>query len=211
MLFINLLSGYGSIASLAGLAIAFREQGKPFTALELALYITAGLLTLVWTVVAVRSYYKGRPHTCRNEKKIIHYMLKWILHPGRAVIFTRDMSWAGSERVKSVLVKKARANELTVILEHSIPLADELRAEGAKIVTYAGLRHTPASRFTIINKDRHDAQVAVGGKIDGNHVIHEFQQGHHPFFAVANDLADILIKLDSITNRKAKEDALSAY
>ncbi|WP_041633663.1 hypothetical protein [Magnetospirillum gryphiswaldense] len=204
----NLLSVYGSVASLAGLAITFREQGKPFSSLELALYIVAGMLTLLWSIMAFRSYYKNRPHSCRTEKQILKYMLKWISHPGRAVIFTRDMSWTNNDDVKSVLLKKAAANELTIILEHDIPLADELRAEGAKIVTYAGLRHTPASRFTIINKDRHDAQVAVGGKVDGQHVIHEFQQGHHPFFAVANDLADILIKLDVMSQDKVKEHAL---
>lgn len=202
MIFINILSVYGSLASVVGLLYEFRDPSNPLSTAEISLCVVPLTLTIIWTVMTVWNYYTTGPYICGSEQKIIIYMRKWISHPGRVVIFTRDMSWAKDEKVKSLLTAKAENNELTIILEREIPLACKLRSCGAKIITYEALRHTPASRFTIINKDRHDAQVAVGGKVNGSHVINEFQKGHHPFFAVANDLAEIIIKYDELKNEK---------
>lgn len=204
MLWINLLSIYGSAASLAGLAITVRDPNRDLSNLEVATYTFAAALLILGTFLTVRSHYRNRPRVCKTTESIRTYMQKWIGHPGRVLIFTRDMTWASNEDVKSALIEKARHDELTVILERRIPIAEELEKFGARVATYESLRHTPASRFTIINKDRQDAQVAVGGKIGNKHVIHEFQQGHHPYFSVANDLAEILLKFNQLSTAEKK-------
>ena len=109
------------------------------------------------------------------------------------MIFSRDMSWADDEATRQILLEKAERNELTVCVERSIPLTDELRQSGARIVTYESLGHVPRSRFTIVDFDRDGARVAVGVRVQDKHVIQEFRSGHHPFFAVAEDLVKFLI------------------
>ena len=91
------------------------------------------------------------------------------------------------------MLEKATRRELTVFLEHSIPLTDELRERGATIITYQSLGHIPRARFTIVDYGREGARVAVGVHEHGRHVIQEYQNGFHPFFAVAEDLVRFLI------------------
>ncbi|MCI0562065.1 MAG: hypothetical protein MN733_26555, partial [Nitrososphaera sp.] len=86
-------------------------------------------------------------------------------------------------------------NELTICLPDRIALADELEREGARVCLYPRLGYTPQSRFTIINKDRMDSQVAVGRRIRDKHVIEEFSLGEHPVFSVANDLVEVISRL----------------
>lgn len=124
-------------------------------------------------------------------------MLRWISSGGRVVIFSRDMSWAHDEAVCSVLKDKAARNELTVCLERSIKLTDELRNCGATIITYGHLNHIPRSRFTIVDFGREGARVAVGVHQNGRHVIQEYRDGLDPFFAVAEDLVRLLIAADA--------------
>ena len=107
-------------------------------------------------------------------------------------IFTRDMSWAGEARIKRLLMTKAQANELTICMPKMIPLAQELADAGAKILTYPQLDFVPSSRFTIINADRMDAQVAIGRTIGEYHVIEEHAAGTHPIHAVTKDLVELV-------------------
>ncbi len=109
------------------------------------------------------------------------------------MIFSRDMSWTHDEAIRQVLMEKAGRNELIVCLEHPIRLTDELRRQGAQIVTYGALGHVPRSRFTIVDFGREGARVAVGVKVGNEHVIQEFRSGDHPFFAVAEDLVKLLL------------------
>ena len=109
------------------------------------------------------------------------------------MIFSRDMSWAGDAPTRQILLEKAGRNELTVFVEHSIPLTEDLRQSGAQIVTYEALGHVPRSRFTIVNFDRDGARVAVGTQVRNKHVIQEFRSGYHPYFSVTEDLVKFLL------------------
>jgi hypothetical protein len=133
------------------------------------------------------------PKIYRSTKRINAYMHRWVSSGGRVVIFSRDMSWAGDGAIRKLLSEKARRNELTVCLERTIPLTNELQKEGAQVVTYQHLGHVPRSRFTIVDFGREGARVAVGVKFGNDHVIQEFQSGFHPFFAVAEDLVKFLL------------------
>ncbi len=139
------------------------------------------------------NYVRNAPKVYRSSRKIKSYMRKWISSGGRVVIFSRDMSWAGDEATRQILLEKARRDELTVCVERSIPLTDDLRQSGARIVTYEALGHVPRSRFTIVDFDRDGARVAVGVPVQNRHVIQEFRSGDHPYFAVAEDLVKFII------------------
>jgi hypothetical protein len=149
-------------------------------------------LAIVYELVA---YQKSAPTSIRffKERRIRSYMRKWLLAGGRTVIFTRDMSWVNTPKVKQVLMDKARKRELIVCIEQMIPLAEELERAGAEVVQYGDLDVAPRSRYTIIDFGKDKARVAVGGGVGKRHIIQEFGNGEHPFFGVADDLARVLI------------------
>src|SRR5207249_2946132 len=117
-------------------------------------------------------------------RRIRAYMRRWLSFGGRAVVFTRDMTWADDPSVTNVLMEKARQHELTICIEHMIPLAEELQQQGAEVISYGELHVVPRSRYTIIDFERDSARVAVGGAVGRSHVIQEFRNGEHPFFGV---------------------------
>jgi hypothetical protein len=120
-------------------------------------------------------------------------MRLWLSSGGRAVVFTRDMSWANEDDVREILFKKAERHELTICIERMIPLAKELQERGANVIEYGEFGVVLRSRYTIIDFEKDAARVAVGGAVGKSHVIEEFRNGEHPFFAVAEDLAKILV------------------
>lgn len=197
---ISVLSIYGALASLVGLVFELRPAGKPATPIEITLGVIAALLTVWWTYLAVRQHLRDRPVVCKTDNQILRFMHRWIGREGRVVIFTRDMSWAHSADIEALLFQKSSKNELTIILERSTDLAEKLASSGARIISYNRLGYTPASRFTIVKHGHHDAEVAVGGRIGGQHVINIFQQGHHALFAVANDLANMITAYNELQN-----------
>ncbi len=99
--------------------------------------------------------------------------------------------------VQDVLSEKAKRNELTICLEKEIPLTEDLKSKGAKIITYNKLGHTPRSRFTIVDFEKEGARVAVGVHEHGKQVIQEFRSGEHPFFAVSEDMVKFLLKANA--------------
>jgi hypothetical protein len=137
----------------------------------------------------------------KSQPKINRYMQDWLSSGGRAVIFSRDMSWAEDSITYELLKRKAEAGELTVCVERSMPLIERLEKAGAKVTIYGQLDFVPRSRFTIIDFEKEGARVAVGAKINGHHTIQEYQNGEHPFFGVAEDLIKILIAISKKLNK----------
>ena len=149
----------------------------------------------IWLIAHEISDHVARsPKTFKSQDKINRYMCRWVSSGGRVAIFSRDMSWANEDGVKRILSGKAKKNELTICLEKDTSLTDELKSQGATIVTYGNLNHVPKARFTIVDFDKEGARVAVGVYLDGKHTIQEFRSGDHPFFAVAEDLVKLLLK-----------------
>jgi hypothetical protein len=116
------------------------------------------------------------------------------------VIFSRDMSWTTEPRIRDLLFQKARAHELTLCVQRHIPISNELRDHGARVVTYSELGYVPKSRFTIIDYERDGARVAIGQRIAGRHIIEEFDSRSHPLFSVAEDLIKLLCAYDERKN-----------
>jgi hypothetical protein len=137
-------------------------------------------------------YRRFAPKAYKSQKKINSYMCKWVSGGGRVAIFSRDMNWGRDDPIRGILRAKAERNELIICLERSIDLTEELEGLGAQILTYQDLNHIPRSRFTIVDYGREGARVAVGVHENKGHVIQEFRSGHHPFYAVAEDLIKFL-------------------
>jgi hypothetical protein len=150
------------------------------------------ILAIVWELI---DYKRSGPTRYRffKARRIKRFMRSWLGSGGRAVVFTRDMSWANEGTVRDILFEKAERQELIICIEHMIPLVQELRERGAEVILYGELEVVPRSRYTIIDFERDGARVAVGGAVGKTHVIQEFRNGEHPYFAVAEDLARILI------------------
>jgi hypothetical protein len=177
-----------------------RKPEQPFLPIHWIL-LGFGIFCLVATIIMeIEKYVKAKPLIMRNEAEIKKYMYNWISRGGRVAIFSRDLSWVNEKPMKTLLLTKAKRSELCICVPEIIPLVNELQKAGAEICAYPQLGYIPSSRFTIINYDRADAAVAVGGKKDGKHLIREFAVGEHPFFSVANDLVNILKKVKKLSD-----------
>jgi hypothetical protein len=193
---VRILTIIGSFASLFGLFFMIRPPGQSLTALQGILLGVAICLLIAAIILEIRDFYRKKPLFLSDESQIRDYMYKWISRGGRVAIFSHDMSWVRDEEMKELLRSKARRNELCICLPKKIPLAEELEREGTQICVYPELRYTPQSRFTIINKGRMDAQVAIGRRFGNRHMIQEFSVGQHPVFSIANDLTEIIIQFN---------------
>jgi len=152
----------------------------------------------------ITEYVAHRPIILKTAQQIRDYMFRWISRGGRVAIFSRDMSWVEDDEMKDLLRAKARRDELHICLPTRILLSDDLQKEGAHIHVYPQLNYTPLSRFTIINKGRSDAQLAVGRAIEGKHLIEEFSLGEHPAFFIADDLIEVVMRLGQTVRTAAR-------
>ncbi len=158
---------------------------------------------IIWEIYG---YLSSSPVRYRffKQRRIKSYMRRWLTSGGRAVIFTRDMTWADDDiATQDVLREKARRHELIICIEKMIPFAQELEREGANVISYGELDIVPRARYTIVDFQSDSARVAVGGAVGKVHVIQEFRNGEHPFFGVADDLARILIAYKRRANAAA--------
>ncbi len=192
----------GIAASLASLIYVFRQPGQPVSAVQGGVIGVVVVLLVLLIIFDIRSHFRSRPRTFKSKEDINNYMYNWISKSGRVAIFTRDMSWAYENRIRELLHRKAENDELSICLPQHIPLTEELEQAGAQILSYEHLNYVPQSRFTIINKDRMDAYVAVGRWINDRLVIEELALGQHPVFSVANDLVEIILRVAA--NRKGR-------
>jgi len=190
----------GTITSLIALILALKPIGQPLTALQGGFITLLAVCFIILVILDIRNFQNSSHRVLKNQNEIAKYMYKWISKGGCVAIFTHDMSWAADLKITELLHQKARGGELSICLPRRIPLANELEKEGANISTFEELHYIPQSRFTIINKDRMDAHLAVGRRIGDSHVIEEYSIGQHPVFAIANDLVEVIMRLNQKDN-----------
>jgi hypothetical protein len=186
----------GALASIAALYLTVvpLSQARP-----LWHWLVLGVVFICFVYFVAKDtirYLKPTRKSYNSQNKINDYMFRWISSGGRTVIFSRNMSWVTEPRIWDLLMRKAREGELTLCVEAHIRVSDELRAAGARVVTYSELGHVPKSRFTIIDYEKDGARVAIGQKIGGTHIIEEFEGRTHPLFSVAEDLVKLLCAYD---------------
>lgn len=204
---LQMVTVIGSFASMLGVVVVIdmRTPDEPWTVLQVVLTVLASIFMVIAVVLIVRNHLKTRPKSMRIGSKITEYMYNWIDHGGVAAILTRNMSWVNNERIKGLLRTKAQCKELFLCLPEETELSRELSQLGAKVYNFSELQYTPKSRFTIINKDRMDAQLAVGLSSGQRHVIEEFSEGKHPVFTIADDLINLIISFNKFKSQHGME------
>lgn len=151
------------------------------------------ILVAIFNVYSdIKLHIRERPKRCKSTRSINAYMEKWIRSGSQVVVFSRDLSWSSDPKIKSLLMQKSSAREITIYLEHMTDDAKLLLDAGANIMLYRESGHVPRSRFTIVDYGLEGARVAIGLKVEGVHTIHEFQSGRDPMFAVAEDMIRFL-------------------
>jgi hypothetical protein len=143
-----------SCASILGLYFTLTPAtgDRPWWHWSLLTFVVGVSIFLI--VQEIIDHQRSAPRVYRSQRRINSFMRRWVSSGGRVVIFSRDMSWAQAQPIRQLLLEKAERNELTVCVEHSIPLTDELDRRGARIIPYGVLGHVPRSRFTIVGFDR---------------------------------------------------------
>lgn len=196
----NIFAVAASLASLLGLYFTLAPSGNDRPLWHLGLIAVAVVASVYLIVAEAVEYYHKAPKSFKSNDAINTYMRNWLKSGGRSLIFSRDMSWADEPTTRDILISKANRGELVLCVEHEMPLATSLRQAGAKIIRYGELNHVPRSRFTIVDFEKDGARVAIGGHVNGAHLIQEYQSGQHPLFALADDLAKILMKYNEHQN-----------
>lgn len=161
-------------------SLSATEQSDPVWRSGIIIICIIFVAAVAWEIV---NYRLSSPIRYRffKQTRIKRFMRRWLMSGGRAVIFTRDMTWASESAIEEALREKARRHELTICVEHMFPLAEQLQADGADVVSYGELDVVPRSRYTIIDFQNDSARVAVGGSVGHHHVIQKFRNGEHPF------------------------------
>lgn len=195
-LIFELVGFVASIVSLISLYWSTKSPNYSYGLKDGVWLCVSVVLALAAAAMRIRDYMVGRPITLKSDREIRDYMYRWISQGTRVLIFSHDLTWVNDEEMRDLLRGKARRGELSICLKMCIPLSDELSQLGARVFTYDELRYTPASRFTIINHGRYDAHVAIGKGGKGEHIVREIASGQDPLFALANDLAEVVIKLN---------------
>jgi len=191
----QILTIVGSTASVLALIVSFGII-RPLSPLQVGLLVVGTSCGAVAIGSAVREYRRSSQRVCKSEHDIAEYMHRWINQDGRAAVFSRNMTWASRPRLRALLLQKALNKELVLILPQPTDLSEELRGHGAEVVYYPRLNYSPMSRFTIVRLGREDARVAVGRTVKGRHTISEYSMGEHSAYAMAQDLVNILLRLD---------------
>ncbi|MBY5572206.1 hypothetical protein HFO55_34490 [Rhizobium leguminosarum] len=193
-LFIRLVSVAATYASFYSLYFTFRPISQIDGIWETSLLCLTILLCCITIFVDARAYLIQRPKAYKKPSDVNAYMRSWLSARGRALVFSRDLSWAENDHAtKQLMITKSKQRELIVVAEHKAPFTDKLRSSGAKVIYYEGIGYVPKSRFTITDFGKSDARVAIGGKINGVHIIEEHATSS-VVFNLAQDLAQSLIQ-----------------
>jgi hypothetical protein len=182
-----------SYASIFGLYFSVLPPSEERSTGHMAFLLLAVCLVLFLLFRGATAAWQERSRVYKGADAINEYMSRWVGKPGRTVIFSRDMSWGSQRAAKAALLKKAKADELIILMQASTPLIEELKLAGAQIVEYNATGHQPRSRFTIIGFGRDGGKVAIGTTSGDDHRVVEYRSGEHPAFAIADDLVKFLI------------------
>ncbi|MBN1975299.1 MAG: hypothetical protein JW787_16785 [Sedimentisphaerales bacterium] len=183
----------GSWASIIALLLIFRPQKEHVNIFYWGLLVISIILVIFSFYFEVKKC--GRIHAIheKDKKKINDYMYNWIVNSGRTAIFSRDMSFAcTNKKIKKLLIKKANSCELIVCVPKETDLTKELKENHAEIYYYSEKENiNPHTRFTIANYGQGAKErVAVAHGLNEFHMIHEYDK-NDPVIYLTKDLINI--------------------
>lgn len=191
----KVFSHLGSFASLLALGFIGWTKGDKLIWWQILAF---GVLLLI-TFYALYKEHKSAPKIFKGKNKNINikkYMYNWIKNGERVAIFSRDLTWVDTNSATyNMLVQKSSVDELSICLPEITSMGKELKSKGAEIHEYPGLQLTPQSRFTITHLGKNGSRVAIAFPKGDKHKIYEYDQDH-PAFSLANDIVEILSKVE---------------
>jgi hypothetical protein len=196
----QLIISVGTYGTLVALVFTLKHEGKPFSTWQQVLFWSAMAIFAADVVFIVRGYTQ-RPQRrfrqgVRQQRRIRDFMHAWLSTGARVAVFSRDLSWVkdNDDEMRSLLLKKARNDELTVVVPASTSLTRELGDAGAEVVTYPDLDYVIQSRFTLVGIGRAGGRVAIGHSQEGMHVI-DVLDAPDPAFYMADDLVEVMRRI----------------
>lgn len=190
----RLIAALATFGSFITLVFSLKDPKAPFSFFQATLITVATLGLLVTVAFEIHDYRTGRTRWMRSGRQIRDYMYDWISGGGRVAVFSRSLGWIRDEDMRQMMVEKAQAGELTLVMPGPVSESKSLEAAGAEAIYYGTLGYTIKSRFTIVHRDRTDTAVAIG-RTEGprRHLIKEFRSSDgDPAFWLAEDLVEIL-------------------
>lgn len=166
--------------------------------------IVVSILIAIFSII--RTFREVKANAYYTTTDINQYMYYWLKNNNRAIIFSRDMSWANEDqKIIHILKKKAADGELTLILGRRTSLVSNLEQRGAKFIEYSFLDYIPQTRFTFVNYGSMDEKVAIGKKDENDvHRIVEYKPSDAPTYYLARDLISILIEMEKLKDKNEK-------
>lgn len=150
------------------------------------------LFSVIRIIKLIREKSKNVFHA-NDTDGIKNYMEQWLNNDSRVVIVTRDMSWVSeNDAIYNILLRKAKKDELTIIVKNSKNIVKQLETQGAKVFQYNNINFTPSVRFTFINYGLSNPRLAIGFKEHDFHKIKEFEKCGAIEYALAEDIFKIL-------------------
>lgn len=168
---------------------------NPGPGLVAVLFGVVGIVALIFAALIdvrlikqrVKSFKKGDAGKMAIEK----YMHDLISNAGTVAIFTRDMTWANGD-IQEKLRSKAARNELTIFMHKATTQSGELMGVGATVYYYGDELNLPLNtRFTLINLDSHNTELALGRTRMGIHKITRHHEQDDPLLLLAKDMLTI--------------------
>lgn len=190
----TIITQLGALVAL-GLTVVFSGDPKttlqnPINASLLAAAILLALGLAFWDLTAA---FKARTLRFKGPKKdikILTYMVKQLRAEGQVVMSSNDLSWAQSGVGRDVLLEKASANSLTLLMPRETALSRQLEGSGAQVIYYGAgdPNFRFASRFSLFKEGRAGEWFAVGHADEDVHLIRRIKANTDPTFHMARDL-----------------------
>lgn len=125
------------------------------------IYAVAAIFCMVYGYIHVYEYCAQNRFIFRTQKKANKYLAKWIgTNTGHVLVYTNDMSWAGTGDLRDELVEKAKKGNLTLCLRKQSAEAEELINAGAELFLLKGEADLYA-RFIIVDYKSDNPKVSV--------------------------------------------------
>jgi hypothetical protein len=188
----RVVSSAGAIATAAAFLATVQVPGIAKIALWALMVVAACVI-----VADGMSYLKAKPRTFPFQSPgIAEFIGEWLSSGGQSAVFSHDLSWVSpGSRILNVLEQKARAGELVLFVGRTPDVVKDLVRSGATVFDYSRLDFKPRSRFTIVDKDKAGARMAIGLAEGDKHVIRVYRADNHAIMALGEDLVRLAERL----------------
>ena len=140
---------------------------------------------------------------CRSEDEIKETMKTLVKTQGKVCIMSRALTWVDAE-VEACIASKGRS--IIIFAENENELTKRLIEKGVVVKYYGTLGFQPLTRFTVIQYNRTDPQVAISNRKNSirknkrfRHVIYETGGGNCKqdqwITSLAVDMINLCIKV----------------